>query len=255
MIGEMIIGYTFGKVSDASIEAFTKWFEGKNGQRMLLKCFEEYIAREGTDCCYLDKNEILKVNSNKIQPNYTLTKIISNLEDIFEKCIKTDDEDYALSIRREICTNYLNKSRKELLELYHLDENIQMVNDEILKSREINSKEHAEMSKNIKEVCVSLRKKPQQMLYFISELDNSRTFCYIILEVSEQVKNQIMDEIYEETGIGEEHENYSNPGELNHISIDFCEPLCQCELKEYLEGLDKIFSKHDIGIYSITSHF
>lgn len=255
MIGEIVLGYTFGKVSDASLDAITQLFKEKKGQKLLLKCFEEYIAREGTECCYLNKDVILKVSSNKIQPNYTLTKIISNLEDIFEKCIKTDDEDFALSIRREICSNYLNKSRKELLESYHLDEDIQMVNDEILKSREINSQEHAEISKDIKEVCVNLRKKPQQMLYFINELDKSRMFCYIILVVSEEVEGYIMDEIYEETGIGTEHENYSKPGELNHISIDFCEPLCQCELKEYLVGLDKIFSNYDIGIYSITSHF
>lgn len=55
MIGEMILEYTFGKVSDVSVDVFKQWFKEKKGQKILLKCFEEYIEREGTLNCILDK--------------------------------------------------------------------------------------------------------------------------------------------------------------------------------------------------------
>lgn len=152
MVGETLFGYAVGKIADAGIDIYKEWIEVKEGQKILFECFKEYVEREGDKCCTLSKEVILGVDSKKIQPNYTDSELMSNLEEIFDKCIHTDDKDYGLNIRREICTNYLMKSGKELLKLYHVNENILILNDEVLKNREICSNENMQITKGVEDL-------------------------------------------------------------------------------------------------------
>lgn len=145
-------------VTEFAVEQVKELAKEGKAQRLLLACFEKYIEEEAknerreNNCC-LDKEAILSLNINKISPNLEAEQIRENLKSLFEKCIRTDDDEQRKSIELRICYDYISVAKKELLELHHLNENIHDVKKEVLRNREINKKELEEIFQNYKQ-CI-----------------------------------------------------------------------------------------------------
>lgn len=91
------------------------------------------------------------------------------------------------------------------------------------------------------------------LLYFVDELDNSRVYCFIILKVSREVEAYIMEEIEDNIGFGAEYSFYESDG-VDCVEVDFLDPICQKDLREYLKVVDQFFSENGIGIFGIFTH-
>lgn len=139
---------------DSSMNQIREWVKKGQAQKLLLSCFEKYAQNNKTDCC-IDKNMILSVESKKIQPNLLPGELKKNLTTMFDKCIRVDDIDKKKSIENQICYDYLNLAKKEIMELYHIDEDIHKLGDEIKKNREKSSEQYKEILQEIKRNNIS----------------------------------------------------------------------------------------------------
>ena len=140
---------------DLSVEQVKEWMKDGQAQKILLSCFENYQDEEKKNGqresdCYINKDMILNVDDKKISPNLYPEQIRENLSSIFGECIRTDDMDKKCSIENRICYDYVAQAKKKLMELYHLDEDIHSVKDEVLKSREISVEQHTQVIRELK---------------------------------------------------------------------------------------------------------
>ena len=242
----------FGKVADAGVEKAKEWMNEDKAQKILLKCFMGCYEKN-KEIMNVDKNLIMSIDGDKIKPNYRPDEIIENISDVCDKCILVDEPYKRKAIEIEIAYDYLKEASKDLLELYHVDEDIHRVQDDVLKNREIIKSQHKMVSKEISKIYESLKKYTLPLLYFVDELNNSRMYCYIVLKVNKEVKDCIMEEIEENIGFGAEYNFYESDG-FDCVEVDFLEPVCQKDLREYLKVVDQFFSENGIGIFGIFTH-
>lgn len=251
----MITEFIFGKLSDYGIKKVKEWFDKNKAQKILLKCFEEYCA-ENSQNCYVDKEAILAVKSNAIQPNYSIQKIIKNLNKVFDKCITTDDVHEAENIKLNIACSYLHEAQRELLELYHIDERICEVKDKVQESKKIIEKNHKEVKEECGKIISALKQEEiQPIQYFIEELDDSRMYWFVDLKVMENTDDSTLYEIVDDVidSVGVESEVYKG-SPFKCLHIQFFEPICQSDFRDYLREINKEFVEYGIGIYGILTH-
>lgn len=256
----MMVEYLLEKGADKLIDKMGEWLDENKGQRILLKCFKEYLNEVGSQRAgyELDKkteNMILSVSKYRIQPNASMSKLMNDLEGLFSECMITDNKEVVETTKKHICSMYLNQARNELLQLYHLDDDIHKVDVDVIKNRELSEKQHQEVLKQLNKLNNS------KTLYFIDQLDDARKFNYICMEVSkslwDDIKecNEFEEEVYERTGIYASMEQLANFGEtMNVLTIIFPELISQGDLKDYLIEINQFFEEKDIDIFSITSH-
>ncbi len=244
--------YILGKVADAGVEKVKEWMNEDKAQKILLKCFMGCYEKN-KEIMNVDKNLIMSIDSNKIKPNSRPEEIMNNISDVCDQCILVDDLDKRKSIEIEIVFDYLKEASKDLLELYHVDEDIHRVQDDVLENREIIKSQHKMVSKEIEQIYEKLKQDILPLLYFVDELDNSRVYCFIILKVSREVEAYIMEEIEDNIGFGAEYSFYELDG-VDCVEVDFLDPVCQKDLREYLKVVDQFFSENGIGIFGIFTH-
>ncbi len=244
--------YILGKVADAGVEKVKEWMNEDKAQKILLNCFMGCYEKN-KEIMNVDKNLIMSIDSNKIKPNSRPEEIMNNISDVCDQCILVDDLDKRKSIEIEIVFDYLKEASKDLLELYHVDEDIHRVQDDVLENREIIKSQHKMVSKEIEQIYEKLKQDILPLLYFVDELDNSRVYCFIILKVSREVEAYIMEEIEDNIGFGAEYSFYESDG-VDCVEVDFLDPVCQKDLREYLKVVDQFFSENGIGIFGIFTH-
>lgn len=247
-----MLDHVLGKLSDYGEKKIKDWLSEGEAQRLLLKCFNDYYA-EDNENCFVDKKAILAVDESIIRPNNRPEDIINSLGSVFEKCIITDDKFLARRIETEIVYNYLKEANVKLIDLCDLDNDIHKVEDEVIENRKLSQKNHEEVKQKFQEIPSILDSNAMQTLQFINELDNSKLFCYIILNIRGDIDDEILTEVENQTSIAGEYKIYQEKG-FDYISIYFMDPLCQREMKEYLKGIDEVFANNGIGIYGIYSH-
>lgn len=252
------------KLIGDGFEIFQEIIEDGKLQTILLHSFEEYQEMEKITNnkmkseCYIDRNAILSIDVNLIRPNLTPEQLEKNIEDIFDKCITTDNEDKANRIRQSICLNYL-KGVRDFITISQVDGDIHKVHSSInQQGKEIKgligkvSGHVKEMSEEGRELNRKIQKFPQQQLIFIDELERSRVYCYISLQLATDIDNDYLEEISHD--IYAECEKYEDENGFTNINFNFMEPITQGDLRECLEYIDSEFSQNDIGILRITSH-
>lgn len=248
--------YLIEKGADKFIDKMGEWLDENKGQRILLKCFKEYLNEVGSERAgyELDKkteNMILSVSKYRIQPNAEMLQLMNDLEGLFRECIITDDKEVVETTKTHICSMYLNQARNELLCLYHLDDDIHKVDADVLKNRELSEKQHKEVLRLLNKLQNS------KTLYFIDQLDDARKFGYICIEVSKSLWNDdyeyFRDILYDRTEIPVELEQFTDNG-VDVLIINFCESISQGELKKYLVVINQLFKVQNIDIFNVTSH-
>jgi len=239
MVIDKAVDGILGILANKSIEELKEFVNKNKRQKILLGCIKE-IKNENSDNKNLEVNilseEILNIGDEKISPDLSIEELKLNLNPLIEKCLKTDDEELFKEVSTKICESYMKKSRLSI-ELYHLlkkeEKNFEMIDKKL------------EMLKNISE-------EPPQLIHFIDELDDCKMFCYIYLWVSQEIEEEILYELEENT-FGVETKNYKVDG-LYYLDINFVEPISQKDLKDYLTELNKVFSRYNIGVYGVYSH-
>lgn len=260
-----VLDNIFDKLVGEGFEIFQEIIESGKLQRILLHSFEDYQEMEKITNnkmkseCYIDRNAILSIDANLISPNLMPEQLEKNIEDVFDKCITTDNEDKASRIREIICLNYL-KGVRDFITISQVDADIHDVNNNLnQKGKEIKglidktSNHVKEMNEGVRELNRKIQKLPQQQLIFTDELERSRVYCYISLQLTTDIDNDYLEEISH--NIYAECEKYEDENGFTNININFIEPITQGTLREYLEYIDSEFSQNDIGILRITSHF
>lgn len=260
-----VLHNTIDKLVGEGSEILQEIIEDGKLQRILLHSFEEYQELEKINNnkmeseCYIDKDAILSIDAQMIMPNLTPKQLEKNLSTVFLKCIKTDNEYKVSRIRECICLNYLEGVR-DFITISQVDEDIHKVHNNInQQGKEIKelidkTSNHVKMtSEEVRELNRKIQKLPQQQLIFISELDWSRVYCYISLQLTTDIDNNYLEKISKH--ISAKCKQYKDENGLTNVSFYFEEPIVQKGLKVYLEFIDDEFSENEIGILSITSHF
>lgn len=264
-IVEKAADIVFNKAVEDGSKKVNNMLEGNKLQKILLQSFEGYRKLEKIKNpqkepeCQIDRKAIMSVDKNMIMPNITMEQLEKNLKNLFDKCITTDNEEKAGSIRKIICYNYKN-GVSDLVTISQIDEDIHKVYKTVLeKTNEISGKldreayKVKEIDQGVKEINRKLKMEPQQQIIFNDELDNSRMFCYISLKLSEDIDEDYLAEI--SSNIFAEWDDYKDESGITNVNFNFYEPIVQNELKEYLKYIDEEFSENNIGIFGITSHF
>lgn len=260
-----VLDNTIDKLVGEGFEIHQEIIKDDKLKRILLHSFEEYQEMEKitnnkveSECC-IDKDAIFSIDAQLIMPNLMREELEKNLSTVFQKCIITDNEYKASRIRKVICRNYL-KGVRDFITISQVDEDIHKVHNNInqqgkeMKELIDKTSNHVKMtSEEVRELNRKMQKLPQQQLIFISELDWSRVYCYISLQLTTDIDNDYLEEISH--NIYAECEKYEDENGFTNININFIEPITQGTLREYLEYIDSEFSQNDIGILRITSHF
>lgn len=249
----LIADYLGTKVLDLIDEKFKEYINEKELQKILFRCFVEVGSREGEINGFnINKERIMNLESIKIQPNLSEGLLAKNLNSLFNECINIDDREKKEALKREICSAYISQARKKALELYHIQEVLEDINNNL----DENNKELGE----IKKYQLAQMKKNQGMLFFIDQLDESRAFIYLELEVAIEFRNNIdgylcdvMQDVMNQSDVGFEYEFFVKDG-MQCVAINFDEPTLQIDVKGLLECMNKIFSEENIKIYKITTY-
>ncbi len=171
----------------------------------MLNCFKEVAKEEGLELDNIDENLITSLESDKIKPNHLEEELRANLETIFNRIMGDNEEiehgrEYA---ETEICKRYIEKSRRDLLKLYHVQDTL----DDLNRSNKEQHKKLDAISAEIKKVPEIIREKMSKQvdkeLCFLDELDNSKVFFDITIELAEiyneieEDLNDIFEKLYE----------------------------------------------------------
>ena len=248
----------FDTVFRAASDEIKAILDEKNLQKLLLQSFSVYINLEeirnpkAKPNCHINKRLIMSVKKSMILPNFTIEELEKNLKEIFDECIITDDKDKAANIRRMICFQY-KISVCDYMTLSQVDDDIHSLENTTKQATsEINKK-----LDNIKEIQKKINSKlkmlPQQQIIFIDELDNSRFYCYISMQLTQEIDEDLARDIADHTY--SEEEIYTDEQGFTNLNLNFEEPIAQVDLKEYLVYIDQRLSGENIGILRITSHF
>lgn len=249
----MLLAEYFGeKALELLEQQLQRYLEEKSLQKLLLQCFEnvrEVMSNSGkaVDGFCIDKRQIMNVNSDLIKPSLTEQQLLRNLNILFDNLLNMDGD--VSNVRIQICQTYLKRAHKEMLELYHVYEKLEDVDENIKKIHEDNNSQHNKLSEGFEKLQIELGK--SNTLYFIDELDNSRVIPYLDLILSEEMDDDIQGLIEEETGVCFEYFNYDSNG-FKHVIITFMIGIKQCELKDFFSILDGVFVEEGIRIYNIS---
>ncbi len=266
----LFLEYMGNKGLDLFSNKLKEFLDEMKLQRILLQCFEivkDFEKERGTnvDGFNIEKDKIMKVSSESIRPNLSKEKLMNNIEYLLKDLINIDGNKDI--IKDEICSCYLKRAQKEMLELYHIHEDIEYINDELEKSINLQNK-HMEKTCDIQRQISKLMN-ASIPVYFIPELELSRFFCYIVLSISCHVEvnqdNKIIDEedreLFEDIKAQLEEDLdlgfqwvFFEKDYMPCAGINFDIPINQNQLKAFLNIIDEEFYKNGIRIYGVLTH-
>lgn len=246
-------------------EKVKKYIKKYSLQRLLLNIVKE-CGEAKVDLVL--KKRILNLPPDDIKPNLSYEKLRENLNDIFylafsDSSCKESQIHYVLEI-------YKKNAIKEALELWHLEENTELLLEEINnvnKSIEgtyeaINNVE-SKIDKIHNSVVDIIDKIPSERIHFIDELDDSKFYFYIIMELRtrygemdeewEVELEDILEWLSENENISFQH-FFDPEAEFFKVYINFEEPIVQHTFKEFIKRLSGEFCKRNIGIVSILAN-
>lgn len=201
------------------------------------------------DECIINRESFDLLKKDMIMPNLTIEELEDNLLSFFEQCIRIDNKEKAKRIREYICHTY-KLGVAGLISISQVDDDIHKVEKSV---KESEKKVVVKIDKSKEEIIQEIKKKPAQHLVFIDELDESRVYCYIDLQLTTEIENEYLQELSD--NVIAECTTYYDEQDFFHVSFNFLYPIAQCELKMYLKYLDREFMENKIGILSITSHY
>lgn len=224
-------------------------------KKILINSIHDYnelqkiVGGKREEYCIIDRKTIQALDKKLIMPNLTMEELETNLLDFFKKCIRTDNKEKANSIRKYICHTY-KLGVAGLISISQVDEDIHRVEKNVRESeKKVSVKIDVAQAKIIQEI----KKIPAQQLIFIDELDDSRVYCYILLQLTTDVEYDYLQELAD--NIFAEFDTFFDEQGFFHVSFNFLCPIKQYELRGYLEYLNEEFLENNIGILSVTSHF
>lgn len=249
----MLLTEYFGERALESLEhQLQKYLNGKNLQKLLWECFKnvkEVMTANGEDVSGFstEKSQIMNIKSELIKPSLTDKKLLNNLRNLFDNLLNMDSN--GVKVQNQICEMYLKRAQKEMLELYHVYEKVEDLEENIIKLQKDNSLHHNQLVDEFLKLQSEIRE--SNKLYFIDGLDNSRVIPYLDLLLSEEVDDDIQYVIEEETGVYFEYMVYNRNG-FKHSIISFLVSLKQGELRDFLEVLDGVLVEEGIRVYNIS---
>lgn len=257
------MSFTLDKVADIVLdtvidigkEKADEILEERKLKKVLCNSIKEYIrlqkisdSKKETEFV-LDKKSITDLDKRKIMPNLTVEKLEENLREIIDKCIITDDKDKARIARKYICHSY-KLGVAGLISISQVSEDIHSIEKNV---RESERKISAKIDKGTQRIIQEMQKRPAQQLNFIDELDDSRVYCYILLQLTKEVENDSLQELAD--SIFAEYDAFWDKQKIFCVSFNFYYPITQYDLKCYLKCLNESFAEENVGILSIVSHF
>lgn len=248
----ILFDYIGNRACEEAEKKFNEFLKRDELQKILLQCFKD------ADVVMDDsvKKMILNIKSDNIKPNMTTHDIEERLEEIFHNVIDRNGEELQANKKLHICEEYLKRSRKDILELYHVLEVLDDVKMDLKQSSSIQK----QTSKKVDEIYTELLKRRGNQVHFIEELDNSKVFWYCEIESCtsfaglEETLEDIFNQIRDDTGIFFEEE-YDITGFFCTIFVSFSDPLLQNKFRVFLEHVDRLFAEEEIMISNITTHF
>lgn len=112
--------------------------EGK-AQNELIISFKEYIekceSRNQNAGCEVDEKFIKGINSDLLNPSFTVKQLSKSLGIVWDKCIISEDKNKGDNIKREVCESYLYAVRKSI-EMYHVMDGVNTIEEKVSKTNE-----------------------------------------------------------------------------------------------------------------------
>lgn len=252
------------KVIDAGLNSMEKKLLENKLKKIFKKSMDDYISMEKIKNpnyepqCVVDEDKIQNLEERLIMPNLSVEELECNLKEFFLECIIVDDEDEANNIRKFICYNY-KASVADFITLNQVDEDIHKLNKLLSTGKEeiVNRLDKAdnrikEMSERVKSINKKLHSNDQYPIYFLSELDDSKVFCYFSMrvmgDIDEDFLEEIGDNVFAETDV------YIDENDFTNIDFNFLEPIIQSEMKKTIKYINDEFSQENIRIISVSTH-
>lgn len=263
-------------IYDEAQKKMEKYLAQRSLQKILLKTLKSAMVEVDNDV----NKKILSISPEGIKPNLSVGKIKENLNEIFEILFHDSYNDRKVDF---IVAAYKRNAMEDTLKLFHLEENIEAILEQVGNVGESIKKANVgidvvktsikNVHENVSEIKNQVTKMPESILKaiserptaklsFIDQLDDSKAYFYLVIEVyaSWCCNDDLIDDlkyILEEVIAGEygnfEYVIKDNEG-LVKLYIDFDEPILQCDLKEFLEGLNRQLCEESIKIVSILTH-
>lgn len=262
-------GETLYRVAEERAKEF---ISKKSLQKLLLGIMKEDKEAKVDNIL---RKEIMNISSEKIKPNLFEEQLKENLDNIFEMAFP--DSTYRNQHSNNVVKKYKKNAMKEFLGLYHLEENIEEILKNLDKTNQSTQKIHSRID-NVEEHVGKIDKKMDKMpkfvekaikegktgqLLFINELNQSRAYFYLIMELCTNLyryDDDLEDDLDYILGnsIKGEYGNFEyaidNDEGFCKLYIDFEGAILQCDLKEFLKRLNDELYKKDIQIVSISTN-
>lgn len=254
----ILFDYIGNRACEEIDRKFKDYLKRNELQKILLQCFRDAGIKIDDDI----EEKILSVEPYKIRPNMSKEEIKVNLEEELFNIIIDNNEEYngkANNVKECICSKYLDKARKNILELYHILEVLDDVKADITDLIKVSEKQQ-EASEKVDKLYAELLKSGGREIHFIEELNTSKVFFFCEIEIStdfygiEETLDDIFEQVREEIGVTLNKE-YEEGEFFYNIYVQFSEPLLQYRFRKFLKQINDLFYQEGIQIARITSHF
>ncbi len=253
----ILFDYIGNRACEEAEKKFREYLKRDELQRILLQCFKDMDVEINENI----EQKIYNIKSEQIKPNMSKEEIELNLKDIFLETIDKNEMYYGKSqnTKSSICAEYLKRSRKNILELYHIMDVLDDVKADLIKLIRDGEKQQ-ETFKKIDELHEELLKRTGNEIRFIEELDTSKVYFYCEVEVCtyyqgiEETFIDIFEQLKDDTS-ALFIENHVFDEIFCTIYIQFTEPLVQYKFRDFLKHMNSLFAREEIMISKITTHF
>lgn len=250
----ILFDYIGNRACEEAEKNFKEFLKRDELQNILLQCFKDADIIIDSSV----KKMILDIRSDDIKPNMSIEEINNNLDEIFQNVIDSSGEEPQDNKKLYICSEYLKRSRKTVLKLYHVLEILDDVKKDVSKLMQSDLMQQ-KTSKKVDKIYEELLKRRGNQIYFIDELNSSKIFWYCEIEICtffeglEETLEDIFNQIREDTTVYFE-EDYNTTTFFCTIFISFTEPLIQYKFRDFLKHIDRLFASEGIMISNITTH-
>lgn len=253
----ILFDYIGNRACEEVEKKFSEYLKRDELQRILLQCFKD-IGVEINDNI---ERKIYNIKPEQIKPNMSKEEIELNLKAIFLETIDNNEVYYGKSqnTKSSICSEYLKRSRKNILELYHIMDVLDNVKKDLTKLIKDGEKQRETFEK-IDELHEELLKRRGNKIRFVEELDTSKVYFYCEVEVCtyyqgiEETFIEIFEQLKDDTS-AYFTEDHIFDGIFCRIYIQFTEPLVQYKFRDFLKYMNNLFAREEIMISQVTTHF